>query len=341
MKGTIERVTVLMPVYNAGPYVQQAIQSIIDQTYVGFRLLIINDGSTDDSEKIISSFKDKRIQSIKHPANTGLIATLNEALGLIQSEYIIRMDADDVSHPERFEKQVRFMDANPEIDISGSWLSVMNSNELITHPVTSSECKVKLLQNTVLGHPSVILRRNSIIKSSLKFDSDAIYAEDYKFWADAAVLNLQIANIPDALVEYRVHPAQVSAANLKKQQETVQDIKLWYARQFFGDIITKKLSVYTDLLNSSVNSFVSFVEAQQLVKLLKIENKAHQYFDEENFENFFVHYLKIASFRIYVLCLDCNIKILWESIFDKEFYTGTTLFQKAKFIFRSIQKTFC
>jgi glycosyltransferase involved in cell wall biosynthesis len=328
-----------MPVYNAGPYLKEAIQSIIDQTFSDYTLLLINNGSTDNSEEIIKGFEDERIHYVKHETNTGLIATLNEGLMLAKSKYIVRMDADDISLPGRFEKQVAFMEAKPDIDISGAWLSVINTNQIISHPPTNEECKVQLLQNTVLGHPAAILRRESIIKNNLKFDKQALYAEDYKFWADASISGLKLANIPEVLVKYRVHDAQVSTTKTAQQLETVQGIKLWYAQHFFGDLVKNKLKVYANFLNCSINSFAEFIEVRTLIKQLKIENQLKKYFDPLLFENFLDNLLKIASFRIYVLCIDCSVKILWQSLFDKHFYRSTSVFQKAKFTFRSIQKT--
>ncbi len=335
----MSKVTVLIPVYNAGPYLKEALQSILDQSFTDYKLLIINDGSTDNSEEIINGFNDDRIWYIKHNTNTGLINTLNEGLTLAPSEYIIRMDADDISLPGRFEKQVLFMDANPDIAISGTWFDEMGTNKIVAHPVTNEECKVNLLQNTVLGHPTAILRRAAIIKSNLKFDKNALYAEDYKFWADAALSGLKIANIPEILLHYRAHESQISASNWEKQLQSVEGIKLWYAQYFFSDLLKTRVKLYADFLNRSINSFVDFIEVRELIKQLKIENRLKNYFDAVLFEKFLENLLMTASARIYVLCVDCNADVLRKSLFDQQFYKSTTLFQKAKFVFRCLQKT--
>ncbi|MDB5132558.1 MAG: epsE 1 [Mucilaginibacter sp.] len=334
-----EKVTVLLPFYNAGPYLKEAVQSIINQTFTDYTLLLINDGSTDKSEDIIKELNDARIWYIKHDTNVGLITTLNQALSLAQSKYIVRMDADDISAPERLEKQVLFMESNPDIDISGTWFSEINTTKVISHPVTNEECKVKLLKNTTLGHPTVILRRESIIQKNLSYDERALYAEDYKFWADATVSGLKIANIPQVLLHYRIHPEQISTAKAMQQSKTIQNINLWYGQQFFNDLLKNKLNLYAQLLNSSINNFKSFIEVKQLVNQLKTENRSKSYFDIAIFENFMDNLLRTASMRIYILCLDCNLKILWRSFFDKHFYESTSMFQKAKFIFKSIYKT--
>ena len=105
----MHRVTVLMPVYNAELFLSEAIESILRQTWSDFEYLIINDGSTDNSRKIISSFRDPRIRLVDNPSNLGLTKSLNKGLELAEGEYIARQDADDISHPKRLERQVQFL----------------------------------------------------------------------------------------------------------------------------------------------------------------------------------------------------------------------------------------
>src|SRR5580698_9685158 len=107
------KVTVLMPVYNGEKYIKEALESILQQTFIDFEFLIINDGSTDNSVSIIKSFNDNRIRLIHNEKNSGLVYSLNKGIGLSNGEYIARMDCDDVSIPERLEKQVGFLNSNP------------------------------------------------------------------------------------------------------------------------------------------------------------------------------------------------------------------------------------
>src|SRR5688572_768328 len=123
-------ISVLMPVYNAGPYLKESIESVLAQTYDNFEFLIINDGSTDSSEKEILSYNDVRIHYVKCETNSGLIATLNQGLALATGKYIVRMDADDICRPQRFEKQVRFMENHPEIGICGCCADVIDRKDV-------------------------------------------------------------------------------------------------------------------------------------------------------------------------------------------------------------------
>ena len=117
-----------MPVYNAEKYLKEAIDSILNQTYEDFLFFIINDGSSDDSEKIILNYKDSRIRYLKNEENKGLIFTLNRGLELITTKYLVRMDADDISYPERLEILLDIMNSNTDINVLGSGMSVIGAH---------------------------------------------------------------------------------------------------------------------------------------------------------------------------------------------------------------------
>src|ERR1700690_4145475 len=116
------RVSVILPVYNASTFLGGSIESLLNQTYRDFELLIVNDGSSDDSEKIILGYSDPRITYIRKASNTGIVETLNQGLSLAQGDYIARMDADDIALPERLELQVKFMDENKDVGVAGTWI---------------------------------------------------------------------------------------------------------------------------------------------------------------------------------------------------------------------------
>jgi hypothetical protein len=191
-----------------------------------------------------------------------------------------------------------------------------------------------------MGHPTVIMRMDAVRNSNLLFDKTALYAEDYKFWADAAVKGLQLANMPDVLLHYRVHAEQVSSAMVNEQSKTVQQIKNWYADHFFGDIISGKRDVFSAMVNRSISSFVAFTEAKNLAALLKAQNRQFGYFDFSLFDDFIEELITEAAKRIFILCVDCGAGILWKSLFEQYFYTSTNMLQKIKFSFKSLQNAF-
>lgn len=210
MCNKIPLLTVLMPVYNGEKYLYEAIESIQNQTFNDFEFIIINDGSTDNTARILESYRrqDNRIR-VYDQSNQGLAASLNRGLNLARGIYIARMDADDISLPERFTEQVMFMEKHPEIGVCGTWVS--NIGELSckpwTPPIDDATIRCQLLFNVPLVHPSVMMRRSLFTDFGLLYP-DYPHAEDYALWAQAS-LYTKFANIPQILLSYRHHDCQV------------------------------------------------------------------------------------------------------------------------------------
>lgn len=218
------KVTVLMPVYNAQTYLHEAIDSILDQTFADFEFLIIDDGSTDASATVIRSYDDLRIRFVQNDQNLRLAATLNKGLDLAHGEYVARMDADDVSLPERLMKQVEFLDAHPEVGIVGVWARAFGeANFSIPQPPDSETARAKLLFDSCFVHPAVLIRRSLLDFHNLRYQPLAHF-EDYELWQRAARL-FPIANIPEWLFRYRVTgQSAFFGANRQEQEETYRRI---------------------------------------------------------------------------------------------------------------------
>ena len=166
-------VTVLMPVYNGEKYLKEAIESILNQTFKDFEFLIINDGSTDNSVKIIQSFNDLRIRLIHNESNIGLIKTLNKGLKLSNGKYIARMDCDDVSLPKRLSVQINFMEKHPEIGVCGSWVKIIGLEQkfINKYPQKHEEARhIFYLTRPLLTHLSLSEKKlwKNIILNTMK-----------------------------------------------------------------------------------------------------------------------------------------------------------------------------
>lgn len=215
----MSKVSVILPVYNGEAFLKEAIDSILHQTFKDFELIIINDGSTDSSEQIIKSYSDNRIVYIKNEKNEGLIFTLNKAIYAANGKYIARMDADDVALPVRFEKQVEYLDANPEfvmlatcvilIDANGNRLS--DWKEDITH-LTYREIKDYLPVNNCLAHPSIMGLAHVFKKYKYRFNQK--YSEDYDLWLRVTADKLKIEKLGEQYLQHRILPT--SATRFKK-----------------------------------------------------------------------------------------------------------------------------
>jgi glycosyltransferase involved in cell wall biosynthesis len=222
-------VSVLMPAYNCEAYVLEAVSSILSQSYSDFELLVIDDGSKDSTRKLLESVHDPRLRLVSNEHNIGLIGTLNRGLELAVGRYIARMDADDVSEPERLEKQVRFLEAHPEIHILGSMVNLINEHgkafgAITGYPKDADEIHRYLLCECCLIHPSVMFRKDTILRAGGYSDS-ARHAEDYDLWLRLSDHH-KIANLPDKLVSYRMHRNQVSIRNLATQHHVAQTCRV-------------------------------------------------------------------------------------------------------------------
>jgi glycosyltransferase involved in cell wall biosynthesis len=199
-------VSVLMPVCNAEPYIEEAIESILNQTYKSFEFIICYDESSDNSLKIIKKYKERDVRIvISYGQGRGLIAALNDGLKLSVGRYIARMDADDVSCITRLEHQVRFLDRNSEVGVCGTWVEVFGEvqrNSIWKPPINDMELKTKLLFSVPFAHPSIMMKNELIRQHDLEYNEEYDTMEDYKFWVDISK-HTKFSVIPKVLLKYR------------------------------------------------------------------------------------------------------------------------------------------
>lgn len=211
-----------MPVYNAEIYISQAIESILKQSYKNFELIIIDDASNDKSLDIINSFKskDERIKIVTLDNNQGIAIALNNGIAIAQGEYIVRMDADDISLLCRLDKQLKFMDSNRACGVCGSWLETIdrngNSSDVWKSSLTHEDIKSELLFNSALYHPTIIFRKEVISSIKQIYNPDFVPAEDYELWSRLSSIT-KLANFPEILIRYRVHDKNISYVKSDKQ----------------------------------------------------------------------------------------------------------------------------
>lgn len=197
-----------MSVYNGEKYLSEAIESILNQTFKDFEFLIINDGSTDSSREIILSYDDYRIKLIENDNNIGLTKSLNKGVDIACGKYIARMDADDISMPERLEKQVDFMENHEDIAVCGSWFSVIDDKGNILSEVKTQINHeflfFELFFKNPIGHATTIMRK-SVIEHIGRYDPDYVVTQDYYLWFRIIESGYKIHNIDRVLIYYRKH----------------------------------------------------------------------------------------------------------------------------------------
>jgi len=221
------QITILMPVRNAEAYIDAAVDSILRQTEPSFVLLVIDDGSTDRSVERVLARSDPRIRLVSDGQQRGVIDRLNWGLDNATTDYVARMDADDISAPDRLARQLRFMQEHPEIGICGSWYSGFSDTGTLWEarlPENHPGLVAMMPFASPLAHGSVLMRRSVLTRFGLRYAPEAVHAEDYDLWERAAAVT-RLANIPAMLYAYRVHPGQVSerfSAEQRRQSDRVR-----------------------------------------------------------------------------------------------------------------------
>jgi len=205
----VPKISVLLSTYNSSQYIDASVQSILEQTYQDFELIITDDGSSDNTLAILEQFKDPRIRYVIHEHNKGLIYSLNEGIELSSGEYIARMDADDIATPHRLEQQAAYLDANPQVGVLGGLMRWLHTHALIPKPVSHDGIRCWQLFHSCLGHPTVMLRANVLHQHGIRYDEQYKHAEDYEIWERLGRVT-QLANLPYCIHYYRAHEGQVS-----------------------------------------------------------------------------------------------------------------------------------
>lgn len=211
-------VSVVLPAYNAELYLKEALDSILQQTFTNFELIILNDGSTDSTEDIILSYEDSRIVYVKNQENLGLIGTLNKGISLAKGKYIARMDADDIALPKRLSKQISFLEANTQYGVVGAFAQIIDSKEIYKVPITNEAIKAFLYIDSPFIHPSVVIRKDLL--SSNLYDHQYHRIEDYELWVRLSA-QTKFYNIPEILLKYRVLDGSESSLLKSNLEEKV------------------------------------------------------------------------------------------------------------------------
>jgi glycosyltransferase involved in cell wall biosynthesis len=227
------KISVVMPVYNVAAYITESLNSILTQTFPDFEFIIINDCSQDQTIPIIKKIQqtDPRIVVIDNDRRRGVAACLNQGLVAAQGKYVARMDGDDISLPERLEKQFYFMEQNPQFDICGANADLIDTKNIAFgnwhFPVDSDVIKSDLFFKPALLHPAVFFRKSSLDTHQLLYNELFLSSEDFEFWCRCKH-HLLFANLPERLILYRRHSAQNSISKMSSQYTSVVHLRnLW------------------------------------------------------------------------------------------------------------------
>lgn len=290
MKTPLPIVSVLMSNYRTKPdYLRKAIDSLLVQTFRNFEVVVINDGCTDESLTILREYAaaDGRIRLTESPENVGLAASLNKGLALCQGKYVARFDTDDICYPDRLEKQVAYMDAHPEMILSGGWADIFDQDEekIVTtwKPVMCQidEYRIRLLfgNSPLIIHPTAIFRRELLEKNGIRYSEDfrCRYSEDYRMWVSCSAAG-QVGILEEPLIRYRNenstdritvrHAADKRACTLAVQSDQYEKLDI--------DLTDERFALNNDLLRGRKPYDVAY---RDWMKLILRQNEKKQIYD--------------------------------------------------------------
>lgn len=280
------KISVIMPAYNAEQYIGEAMDSILGQTFGDFEFIILNDCSADGTEEIILSYDDPRIVYLKNERNLGVAATLNRGLEMARGEYIARMDADDISLPHRFEKQIAYLDAHPEVAVLGTNAAIFSDDKTIQMtqvPETDRSIRFRMALSNPFIHPTIMMRRSMIAELSYEMEYEG--REDYRFWMRVSQ-KYKVSNLRDCLLRYRIHKGQVTRrADSKKKEKHFSLKKRYYQELQIG---------LTEPIETALcwASFFGTVEAPEQLRMLKTGlRKVAEYYGEKGFPKEYENFL--------------------------------------------------
>jgi len=274
-----------MPVYNCEAYIKESLESILNQTMTDFEFLIIDDASIDKTVDLIRSYNDPRIRLIEKPINTGYTNSLNLGLELAKGKYVARMDGDDISLPERFAKQVAFLEENSEVVVCGSFCYRMGENRIVYTPEKHETIKLTLLRENALVHPSVMMRKDALDKLSIVYDVTKEPAEDYDLWVRLLPIG-KMHNLQEVLLNYRVHNNQVSKKRNEQQINSATSSKLQLLRYLNGEIDSKEQEVLKKIFLNKGEVTLNEIDIFQRLKNKFIIANTEGFFEKNGFQEY-------------------------------------------------------
>ena len=295
---TTPRVSILMPVYNVAPYLREAMDSILVQTFLDFELIVLDDCSPDNSAEILDTYTDERIVRYRGEKNVGLSNVLNVGMAMARGELIARMDSDDISTPERLATQVAYLDAHPEVDLCSCGMELFGAKqETWVRETNVEDVKITALFHSPILHASSMWRREAFERVGLRFLQEMVPAEDYDMWTRAMAAGQRLVNIPQVMYLYRIHPSQATTQTDKTAKKD-REVKANYLRMLYPEQDMSDVDLLPTLMASDLGRI-----KQSVVRLLEA-NKRAPFFEVARLERRLWNYY----YRQVINCLSVGFK---------------------------------
>jgi glycosyltransferase involved in cell wall biosynthesis len=283
MISTSPKLSIVMPVYNRESYIQSAIDSILNQTFTDFEFIIINDGSQDNTVKLIETYDDSRIKLFHNDRNRGIVYSRNHGLQKVTGHYVGMFDSDDIALPEKFEKQVSFLDQNPEYAMVGAWVKWIDAEGKLTGkkwklPASSPTIPAIMVFRNYFVQSTVVIRRQAIPEGGYSEGYDI--AEDSKMWFDVS-LKHKVANMQEYLLHYRMHDDNIS--NMSDKYVDTSKMLITHILSKLGINATEEeLELHLNLKNNNpIRSDSEIKKYEAWLTKIYLANKQLKLYDEK------------------------------------------------------------
>jgi len=285
---TAPQISVLLPVHNGARFVGAAIDSVLAQSFGDFELLVVDDGSTDDTREIVRGCPDARVRLHVNERRTGVASALNRGLPLARGRYLARMDADDCCDPDRFSTQVQYLQDNPRTFLVGSGYRLAGNGREVRLPHDDAQIRFHLSRFNCISHPTVMFRLDEFRRHGLGFDPAFRHAEDYACWVRCSRLGLKLANVPRPLVTYRRHRQQASSVHRAEQARTARSIIVEQLAHIGLRPDPRQERLHFSILQRDYGADEDYLDrAGRWIAALLEANRAAGYYDEALMESFY------------------------------------------------------
>jgi glycosyltransferase involved in cell wall biosynthesis len=272
-----------MPVHNSAEYLRESVQSILEQSFTNFEFLIADDGSTDATRHILAEFDDPRIRVLTSEENVGVPATLNALLDAAKGKFLARMDADDISLPERLRIQTEFMESHPDVGVCGMWCIGFGAQHARNFfpPHTDADLRFEMFFDNVIPHPSVMMRSDVLRDHALRYDPSFRGAEDYELWARAAEFT-RFAVIQEPGLKYRFHGSQATQARMEDQSSHAALARVKFAHRLVPHATVDELDIHRRITSRRPKADPQWLrDAARWVETLADANTRRNQYDDE------------------------------------------------------------
>jgi glycosyltransferase involved in cell wall biosynthesis len=327
------RITVVMATYNGSHFVAAAVDSILSQTFKNFEFIIIDDGSHDNTVDILSSYDDPRIRIIQNDKNRGTSYSRNLGISQAKGFYVASMDQDDISHPDRLQKQLTFMEENPRVGICGTWARTFGARqEIIKAPIGKNLIKASLFFDCPFIHPSIIFRRELLVSKNIYYNN--VVAEDYDLWV-RLMDTCEFYNLPEALIDYRIHPGQITYFSKEKVSISAMEIRHSQASRLLATTLSERQRYCMEILFNPAFKSALKIDLVLFVVVLIRKNRLLHIYPEPDFSNLLYNRL-IDHLKMGVMC--SRLSLIWFVIINIPLLIQTFGFRKSRKIYKYCRK---